>query len=253
MRPDTALIATPRTDRLLRMRRLLAPLAMPVVSPDPNALPVYAASIRARLAVIDVDGLRDRDGDPTRVAESLAARVRAGSPETALALIVPSASPDVEIGLMLAGFAAVCRHDTSDAVMTRILRATLRGEVCVRRELVATLVRHAARGRVAEYGAGPNRGSIPRPPFGSEAPTRGLAALGRLTPREADIARAVGAGQPNKSIAFALGITERTVKAHLTEIFRKLGISDRLQLALIVATRGGSHGTARTEFEPTPL
>jgi DNA-binding NarL/FixJ family response regulator len=44
----------------------------------------------------------------------------------------------------------------------------------------------------------------------------------------------VGHGESNKRIANRLDITERTVKAHLTEIFRKLQISDRIKLALMM-------------------
>jgi DNA-binding NarL/FixJ family response regulator len=57
---------------------------------------------------------------------------------------------------------------------------------------------------------------------------------GLLTEREITIARCVASGQNNADIAQELGITERTVKAHLTSIFEKLGVSDRLQLALRV-------------------
>jgi DNA-binding NarL/FixJ family response regulator len=53
-----------------------------------------------------------------------------------------------------------------------------------------------------------------------------------LTQREAQIALLVSDGNTNKQIAHRLDITERTVKAHLTQIFRKLGISDRFMLAL---------------------
>ena len=42
----------------------------------------------------------------------------------------------------------------------------------------------------------------------------------------------VGDGLPNKLIARRLGISERTVKAHLTSIFQRLGVSDRTQAAL---------------------
>jgi len=42
----------------------------------------------------------------------------------------------------------------------------------------------------------------------------------------------VGDGLPNKSIARRLGISERTVKAHLTNIFQRLGVTDRTQAAL---------------------
>jgi DNA-binding NarL/FixJ family response regulator len=56
-----------------------------------------------------------------------------------------------------------------------------------------------------------------------------------LTPRERDIARLVSNGACNKNIARELNISERTVKAHLTTIFQKLGIADRLHLALYVS------------------
>ena len=55
---------------------------------------------------------------------------------------------------------------------------------------------------------------------------------GELSEREAEVAREVIAGRSNKEIARVLGITERTVKAHLGAIFAKLGVRDRLQLAL---------------------
>ena len=44
--------------------------------------------------------------------------------------------------------------------------------------------------------------------------------------------RLVGAGLANKLIARKLAITERTVKAHLTNIFARLGVTDRTQAAL---------------------
>ena len=61
--------------------------------------------------------------------------------------------------------------------------------------------------------------------------------LADLTLREREIAELIGNGESNKQIARQLSITERTVKAHLTGIFRKLGIADRLGLALRVTAR----------------
>jgi DNA-binding NarL/FixJ family response regulator len=58
--------------------------------------------------------------------------------------------------------------------------------------------------------------------------------LERLTPREREIVELLGVGASNKEIANKLNVTEKTVKAHLTSIFRKLGVSDRLHLALFV-------------------
>jgi DNA-binding NarL/FixJ family response regulator len=53
-----------------------------------------------------------------------------------------------------------------------------------------------------------------------------------LTPREEEVLRLVGQGLANKQIARRLGIGERTVKAHLTNVFQRLGVSDRVQAAL---------------------
>ena len=52
----------------------------------------------------------------------------------------------------------------------------------------------------------------------------------QLTRRESEIARKVGIGMPNAEVAARLSLTESTVKTHLNKIFRKLGISNRIQL-----------------------
>lgn len=56
--------------------------------------------------------------------------------------------------------------------------------------------------------------------------------LNNLTPRELMVAERVAHGASNREIAEALDITERTVKAHLSTIFEKFGVRDRVQLAL---------------------
>jgi DNA-binding CsgD family transcriptional regulator len=58
--------------------------------------------------------------------------------------------------------------------------------------------------------------------------------LDRLSQRERQVAVEVARGATNKEIARVLGITERTVKAHLTAAFEKLGVRDRMQLSLVV-------------------
>jgi DNA-binding NarL/FixJ family response regulator len=53
-----------------------------------------------------------------------------------------------------------------------------------------------------------------------------------LTPREREVLAMVAEGLPNKLIARRLEISEKTVKAHLTRIYERLGVSDRTQAAL---------------------
>ena len=54
----------------------------------------------------------------------------------------------------------------------------------------------------------------------------------QLTPREAEVLSLVRAGLANKQIGRRLGISERTVKAHLTSVFQRIGVADRTQAAL---------------------
>jgi DNA-binding CsgD family transcriptional regulator len=59
-----------------------------------------------------------------------------------------------------------------------------------------------------------------------------------LTPREADVARLVGQGATNAAIAHALGMSEATVKTHLTRVYTKLRIRSRTQLAVLLGRCG---------------
>jgi two-component system nitrate/nitrite response regulator NarL len=56
-----------------------------------------------------------------------------------------------------------------------------------------------------------------------------------LTRRELEIVRAVVGGENNKSIASRFSISENTVKRHLTQIFNKVGVSNRIELATFAA------------------
>ncbi|HYH07256.1 MAG TPA: response regulator transcription factor [Thermoanaerobaculia bacterium] len=60
----------------------------------------------------------------------------------------------------------------------------------------------------------------------------------RLSPREREVLRLVAAGRSNKEIAHDLGVTERTVKFHVTAIFNKLGAENRASAVTIAHQRG---------------
>jgi DNA-binding NarL/FixJ family response regulator len=59
-----------------------------------------------------------------------------------------------------------------------------------------------------------------------------------ISDREREVLALVGAGVANKQIAFRLGISPKTVKSHLSHIFRQIGVSDRLQAALWARRHG---------------
>jgi DNA-binding NarL/FixJ family response regulator len=54
----------------------------------------------------------------------------------------------------------------------------------------------------------------------------------QLTARERQVLQLVASGLPNKLIARELGISEKTVKAHLTTVFQRIGVTDRFQAAM---------------------
>lgn len=56
--------------------------------------------------------------------------------------------------------------------------------------------------------------------------------LETLTSRELDVLKQIGSGMSNKEIAIALGISERTVKNHISNIFKKIQVADRTQAAV---------------------
>lgn len=64
------------------------------------------------------------------------------------------------------------------------------------------------------------------------------AAADALSEREREVLTMVAEGLPNKLIAVRLGISEKTVKAHLTNVFRTIGVTDRTQAALWAERNG---------------
>jgi two-component system, NarL family, nitrate/nitrite response regulator NarL len=73
--------------------------------------------------------------------------------------------------------------------------------------------------------ADPSSPAADRQPFG-------------LTPREREVLALVVAGYANKEIARACGVSEETIKHHLTRMFDKVGASNRLELAMLATTAG---------------
>jgi len=127
-------------------------------------------------------------------------------------------SEDMEWELLKTGVRGCCKNEAHPKFLGQVVNAVQQGELWIRRSLTRRLV--------DELGKSSAKNKSYR---------AALSSLNKLTPREYDIAVRVGNGETNKQIALACSITERTVKAHLTEIFMKLGVTDRLNLALVLS------------------
>lgn len=149
-------------------------------------------------------------------------------------IIVLTEAPDEREGIAVlkAGARGYCQRDIDIALLEKATYVVLKGEIWVGRRLIPHLLEEL---------------TVLTEQRRRDAPSKGDERLGRVTPRERQIVDLLSAGASNKEIAKRLNVTERTVKAHLTAIFRKLGLSGRLQLALFALEHG------RSAREPEPI
>ena len=138
--------------------------------------------------------------------------------ETKTIVIGRAISEDIEWELLKAGIRGCCRDDIEPQFLKQVVVAVQDGELWIRRTLTSRLIDELGKTTAK-----------------NRAYRTSLGLLNKLTQREYDIAVRVGNGENNKQIANSCGITERTVKAHLTEVFQKLGVTDRLNLALVLS------------------
>ena len=123
---------------------------------------------------------------------------------------------------------------TSFSDRSRILRALDAGAV-------GYLLKDAAPDELESAIRAAARGESPLDPKAAHAllaARRTPAAEEQLSEREREVLAMVAQGLANKQIAIRLGISEKTVKAHLTQVFRALGVTDRTQAALWARERG---------------
>lgn len=79
----------------------------------------------------------------------------------------------------------------------------------------------------------------------AKLPQRKTPDLSCLSPKEIEVAKLISTGTANKQIAEQLHVTERTIKSHLTQIYNKLNIRDRMQLMLYMQGHPVSHLSQR--------
>jgi two-component system NarL family response regulator len=134
-------------------------------------------------------------------------------------VLTPVFIEDEEIALLKAGAKGCCRRGIDPESLQQVLSVTSDGGVWVTRSLLPRLVSELRKYVDAH-----------RKP----AETPADDSLAELTQREREIVRLIVEGASNKEVASSLNISERTVKGHLSNVFQKLGVTDRLKLMLYV-------------------
>jgi DNA-binding NarL/FixJ family response regulator len=131
-------------------------------------------------------------------------QVLAARPETKVLVLTSFSDRDRIVAALDAGACGYMLKDSEPDELLRAIRAAADGD--------APLSPRAARTLLSER--------------------REPSPLAALSEREREVLELVAAGLANKQIAARLGISEKTVKAHLTRIFREIGVFDRTQAAL---------------------
>jgi DNA-binding NarL/FixJ family response regulator len=146
------------------------------------------------------------------------AEISSASGETHIIVVdnPPLAETD-QVDLFKLGVHGFCQRDISSELLVKAVEAVVNGELWMQRSLITRIIDELTQSGSSSKTANSLSSASP---------------IECLTPRELEVARMVNKGGNNKSIARTLDISERTVKAHLSSIFRKLNIENRLHLAI---------------------
>lgn len=136
-------------------------------------------------------------------------RILAARPETRVVVLTAFSDRDRILGALDAGALGYLLKDAVPEELLGAVRAAARGEAPLAPKAASAVLAARAAHRNAE-----------------------------LTEREQEVLALVAEGLPNKLIARRLEISEKTVKAHLTRVFERIGVSDRTQAALWAQRHG---------------
>jgi two-component system nitrate/nitrite response regulator NarL len=158
---------------------------------------------KPRVLVLDYEGFGPN-------AEALIPRFRRASPATRILVLAARSGDETVERVLRVGASGLVGKQHGFAPLVRAIRLVANGELWANRRVTARAVEHLADRS--------GRDSVGEP----------------LTSRETEIAEAVGRGLRNKEIARRLQVSEKTVKSHLSNIFRKLQVDNRFAVGLYV-------------------
>ena len=132
---------------------------------------------------------------------------------TRVILMLTEAERDKAVRVVRLGARGILFKDADQALLTKSIRKVHNGEVWIDNPILSQALESLVSKPPAPPGMSGQRDA-------------------RLSSREMEVVRCVSMGLRNKEVADKLGVSEATVKNHLTSIYSKLGVSDRLELIL---------------------
>jgi len=143
-------------------------------------------------------------------------RLRAEQPGVAVVILTTFNEDELMFRGLQAGARGYLLKDTDRSTLFDTIRAAARGETLLKPEIMARVLARSGK-----------PGTM----------TRSEESIS-LTDRELEVLQSVAHGERSKEIAVQLGISERTVKAHLASIYNKLGVDSRASAIAIAAQMG---------------
>jgi DNA-binding NarL/FixJ family response regulator len=147
------------------------------------------------------------------------------SPSTRVVVITDSPTSTGALAAIKCGAQGYGPKNLSKPLIRKAARVVSGGEIWIGRKFISTLI--------LELGGFKNLSKNHFENGTNEHESRHI--FNELTIRQREIVSLISTGEQNRVISSRLSISEKTVKAHLTTIFRKLHISGRIQLALLVS------------------
>jgi NarL family two-component system response regulator YdfI len=147
------------------------------------------------------------------------AQLRQLHPHVAVIILTTYNEDEMMLRGLQLGARGYLLKDTDRETLLNTIRAAARGESLFKPEVVQRALSVQA--------ASPSPRKIAPPPDSIQ-----------LTPRELEVLQAAATGERNKEIALRLDISTRTVKAHLTSVYNKLGVDSRAAAVTIAAQKG---------------
>jgi DNA-binding NarL/FixJ family response regulator len=161
---------------------------------------VLAAELKPDVILMDLSMPGTNGIEATR-------RILAALPQTRIVMLTSFSEPEHVNAALDAGAIGYLLKDAEPAEIITAVKAAARGEAPFSPRAAGTLISRRAERRDVE----------------------------NLSPREREVLELVGQGLANKQISRQLGIREKTVKAHLTSVFRRIQVTDRTSAALWAA------------------
>ena len=144
-------------------------------------------------------------------------KLRENQPEIAVVILTTFNEDKLMLRGLQAGARGYLLKDTDRVALFDTIRAAARGETLLKPEIMSRVLSLA--GGIRQTGKG-NQSTI------------------ELTEREQEVLKAVARGERSKEVAMHLGISERTVKAHLASIYGKLGVDSRAAAISVAMQKG---------------